>query len=732
VLHALGRSWWAGALVILIFAACFLQFGYIGSRSPPAVARVNNGSQPTFFALHLNPYYIFSEDFHLYFVRAKRIMTRGWSDSLLFAPDEQGKNYAAPLQAALGMIAARTGGEPLPYAVYLTSMLGIAWMLLYLISRAALPANVSRLNLLLAVMVTVLFESLEFLGRPHTDYYQWPVARGLRASTLAWSNPLLIAVLLCGASLAFRRRSSRAVWVGLAIGLAALALSDNWAFMLAWGACGIVWLIATGRAIASRSAERWSLFSRPLTLGVILLATLAAFAAQTGALRGDALARAGMGPQWQTPGNWIAPVNQELMRNYLLGAAALLAASLITIRSTVAGRSLGLWLSLAWNRWTSGRLQITATAWLPIIAGMAIIAAISWIGVDPYHAQQFTWRIDYCLLFAVLLLILESGRRIIVRRWLSPSQSRLVELSVAVICVAVLLGYHQRRIHRFIKNTASREYYLTRDAEQLHDWLDAYSRGRGRYSLATASPELNLLCAYWTDADLWLPSGFPYHCGSSREKLEQRTADMMRLYNASPERWLSFNLHMHADDQWSWAQSRVLSARQGFMYYLLHREVWLHGYPGGPALGECRFPFPKGSTERFARMRALQRAAYVMASMKSVEVDENKETTRQILAERAAHSPAYEWLERVGGTQSWLPRASVESAVRIAGWIEKPKNSVPAPDVILIDDVSRELGTPDLSAYELAFRSPSIEAWVKSPPQGNFASRPEGEGAFRQ
>jgi hypothetical protein len=70
--------------------------------------------------------------------------------------------------------------------------------------------------------------------------------------------------------------------------------------------------------------------------------------------------------------------------------------------------------------------------------------------------------------------------------------------------------------------------------------------------------------------------------------------------------------------------------------------------------------------------------------------------------------------------------------VRIAGWIEKPKNSVPAPDVILIDDVSRELGTPDLSAYELAFRSPSIEAWVKSPPQGNFASRPEGEGAFRQ
>jgi len=725
-LYALGRSWWAGALIILIFAACFLQFGYIGSRSPPAAARVNNGSRPTFFALHLNPYYIFSEDFHLYFVRAKRIMTRGWSDSLLFAPDEQGKNYAAPLQAALGMIGARTAGEPLPYAVFLTSILAASWLLLYVTSRAALPANISRLNVLLAVMVTVLFESLEYLGRPHTDYYQWPVARGLRTSTLAWSNPLLIAVLLCGASLAFRRRSSRAVWVGLTIGLTALALSDNWAFMLAWGTSGIVWLIAAGKVIFSRAALRKAPVSRPLSLGLILLLTLASFAAQTGAIRSDALARAGMGPQWQTPGNWIAPANVEIIRNYLLGAAALLAVSLLTIRASLARRSLGLWLSSNWNRWTRGRLQITATAWMPILAGMAIVAVFSWVGTDPYHAHQFTWRIDYCLLFGVSLLLFEGVRRLVVRRWLPPGGARWVELGAAAVCVAVLLGYHQHRIHRFIKNTASREYYLTHDEELLHDWLDAYSRDRGRYSLATASPELNLLCAFWTDADLWLPSGFPYHCGSSRERLEQRTADMMRLYNASPQRWLSFNLHMHADDQWSWAQSRVLSARQGYMYYLLHREVWLHGYPAGPALGNFRFPAPKGSTERIARMRALQRAAYITASMKSIEVDESKETTRQLLADRATHSPAYAWLESVGGLQAWSPRASVESAERIAAWIENPRNPVPAPDVILIDDVSRALGMPHLSAYELAFRSPSIEAWVKSAPPGNFATRPEG------
>jgi hypothetical protein len=723
-LNTAGRSWWTGALIILAFAGCFLQFADIGSRSPPANQRVNNGNRPTFFALHLNPYYLFSEDFHLYFVRAKRIMTRGWSDSLLFAPDEQGKNYAAPLQAALGMIAASTGGEPLPYALFLTSVLVAAWLLLYAASRAALPASVSRLNLLLAVLVTVLFEGLQFLGRPHTEFYQWPVARGLRTSTLAWSNPLLVAVLLCGASLAFRRRSSPGVWGCLAIGLTALALSDNWAFMLAWGATGLVWLMVVSGAIYSRIDLCRMQCARPLSLGLVLFFTLAAFAAQTGALRGDALARAGMGPQWQIPGTWIAAVNRELMRDYLLGAAALLAVSLVTIRASLAGRGLGLWLSAKWNRWTQVRLQITATAWMPILAGMAIVAVFSWIGTDPYHARQFTWRIDYCLLYGVLLLVLEGARRLVVRSWLPPPRARLVELGVAMVCVAALLGYHQRRIHRFIKNTASREYYLTRDEEQLHDWLNDYSRGRGRYSLATASPELNLLCAYWTDADLWLPSGFPYHCASSRERLEQRTADLVRLYNASPQRWLSFNMHMHADDQWSWAQSRVLSARQGYMYYLLHREVWLHGYPGGPALGQVRIPAPKGSTERVARTHALQRAAYVTASMKSIEVDESKEATAQFLAERAAHSPAYEWLDRVGGLRSWSPQASVESAQRIAAYIDHPTSAVPAPDVILVDDVSRALGTPDLSAYELAFRSPSIEAWVKSQPQGNFASRP--------
>lgn len=725
-LHVVSRSWWVGALIILAFAGCFLRLGFIGRHSPAAEARVNDGSRPTYFALHLNPYYLFSEDFHLYFVRARRIATRGWSDSLLFAPDERGKNHAAPLQAGIGMLAAQTGGKPLPYSVFLVGILALGWLTLYGASRAALPSNVSSLNLLLAILVTVLFESLEFLGRPHTEFYQWPVARGLRLSTLAWSNPLLVSVVLCSTSLAFRGFRSRGLLVWLGIGLMALALADNWAFMLAWGATGISWLFIAGRELRRLRCQGVGPLAMPFLLGLLLLVSLATFVMQTGAIRGDALARAGMGSQWQTPGTWIAPVNRDWIRDYLLIVGGLLAASLLTIRPALVGRSLRLSFSCRRSRFTRVRSQFAAIAWMPIVAAIVIIAALSWMGIDSYHARQFQWRVDYCLLFAVCLLVMEGIRRLLVRRWLPPSRARLVELGVATACLAVLGGYHQYRIYRFVKNTVSREYYLTRDEEQLQDWLANFSRGRGRYSLATASHELNLLCAFWTDADLWLPSGFPYHCGSSRERLEMRTADVMRLYDATPQGWLSFNLHMHADDQWSWAQSRVLSARQGYMYYLLHREVWLRGYPSGPALGQFRYSAPKGSTDRVAQARALRRAAYISASMKSVEVDESKEVAAQILAERAAHSPAYQWLERVGGQKAWMPLGSLEAAERIAGYIEAPQRPLPKPDVILVDDVSRAIGTPDLSAYTLAFQTPSIEAWVRSSPQGNFAARPSG------
>src|SRR5690606_26419074 len=84
------------------------------------------------------------------------------------------------------------------------------------------------------------------------------------------------------------------------------------------------------------------------------------------------------------------------------------------------------------------------------------------------------------------------------------------EFALSLALLGALLVYHNDRIERFIKRTASREFFLTEDLEHLRDWLRQHDHALGDYTPATASHELNHLCAYWTRADLMLPEGFPH------------------------------------------------------------------------------------------------------------------------------------------------------------------------------------------------------------------------------
>ena len=145
----------------------------VGRR--PAGERVNNGRHATFFAVDINPYYVFSEDFHLYVVRAKRILDRGWTDSPLYATDHQKPSYAAPLPAAaLMMVAVATDGRPLPYALFIVGVLAIAWGVLYVAAARWLDKSVSPLSVPIAVLVTVLFESLGNLAHPASELRSGP------------------------------------------------------------------------------------------------------------------------------------------------------------------------------------------------------------------------------------------------------------------------------------------------------------------------------------------------------------------------------------------------------------------------------------------------------------------------------------------------------------------------------------------------------------------------------
>jgi hypothetical protein len=147
---------------------------------------------------------------------------------------------------------------------------------------------------------------------------------------------------------------------------------------------------------------------------------------------------------------------------------------------------------------------------------------------------------------------------------------------VTTALVVALFAYHQYRIHWFRVNAVGQEYFLTKDTEALRPWLEEYGRNHKKYSLATVSTELNYLCGYWTNADLMLPSGFPYHSLESNKKIRQRTVDLLRLYNVEPEVWTKFsepreNFYFHNH----WRISRAEAQGQSFLYQLYHRAFTL-------------------------------------------------------------------------------------------------------------------------------------------------------------
>ncbi|MEX2185783.1 MAG: hypothetical protein WD875_03270 [Pirellulales bacterium] len=678
-----GRSFWVALFTVLVFAAGFWQFALLDVLAPAAADRVNDGREATFFAVHINPYYVFSEDFHLYVVRAKRILDRGWTDSPLAARDGEKASYAAPVQAALGMIAVQTDGKPVPYTAFMFGVIAAAWCGLFLAARRWMPQSVSTRSILVAVFATVLFESIGGLAHRELEYAQWPVHRGLRLSTMAWTSPLVLVVALASSSLLFDRRRIGATVAAIGVVLLVLAGSDNWAFVVASATTGVVagalLLTALVRIRRGMALERWK-----RTVGLLALALGAAAATHQllgGGMTGDVLARGGMGKAWLSiPEPPDAPAFWGVLRRYVWCLVAMAVAACVTVRlggSRVAGEA---WARITLSRIDTSRLPILAVAAAPLVAVLALVPTlVEFVGMEEYHAYQFIWRAEYCLIFAVVLLASEWIKLALRHFAPSPSIAWRLEIVASALVVIPLLGYHNFRIYNFVSRTAASEFFLTEDEEHLRDWLRLQPT-ESIQSLATASHELNYLCAYWTNADLLLPEGFPYHNGATNDEIEDRMADLLRLYRANPDSWIAFNQHGHSDDQWSWHESRLRSAREGYSYYLMHRGMSLAGNTDPFAWARNDLESGRGTTARMA------------------EVRRREDRGRKIKAE----------------VQHGTPIAAIEMTDRIAKKLaDRDGRSPPQPDVIIVDEVSRALGMPDFAGYTRAFTHGSLEAWTR-------------------
>jgi hypothetical protein len=670
------RRWLVPLTVVVLFAAGVLHFARLQWSHLPADQRVNNGAQPTFFAFYILPSFNFSEDFYLYHIRAKRIANRGWSDSLFYSRSEEGTNVAAPVQVGLSRIALATDGRPVPYSLYMFAILATAWIAFYAAARAWLPAGVRTASILVAVLLTVLFESTHYLvlNPEYPTFGQWPMFRGLRMSTMSWTNPLLLAVMLCITSLIVDRQRSRPRIVLLAGMLLLLAGADNWAFGLAWFATGLVlaWIVADVMLRRWRSGA-WPAAGRGIACGLAIVVVSIFLLHQlfNGSMDGDMLMRAGFGPKWaESVRNdaTIMKVRDWFVQQGLIPVSIALFGSWLVLRPA-GGR---LPLKLALRPADSSAIQIRCLAILPLAAMFVMYQLLKSRGMEPFLRHQLYWRVNYCWLFVFALAVLEWWRETLTTwgarqathargaRFSAPrlraAFGRLRPKSWAAamaVGIAALLAYHNYRLHWFVGHVAAKHFFLTADAEKLRPWLEEYERKHGRFELATASLELNYLAAYWTNADLLLPSGFPYHSAADNAEIRARALQLLRLYGATSSTWNEFLAATPGRFQEAWQTSRIKASGRAYLYHLYHRLI-----------------------------------SYDPPTSAKWKVKEHQKIRS------ALKQPQ----QREGQGKNGLAK-SKPASIR--------------PDVIIVDEVSRSLGEPDLSRYDCAFRSGTIEAWVR-------------------
>ncbi|HRJ32804.1 MAG TPA: hypothetical protein PKY51_04520 [Fimbriimonadaceae bacterium] len=570
------RKRWIGLLVVWAFAAGVLLMGLIPVyRAQHSDPLRNDGKESSVFVFHGEPYGVFVEDYHLYTVRAQRIQDRGWTSSPFASVPEEKSSYASPVQVFLGQLAARTDGQVGPYSVLLFAILALTWGFLYWVAVTWLPPGVSRKGILLAILITVLFQyatnvrdvvvdlKAGLMGTDPMLTSLWPMDRALRLATNSWSSPLLLSALIILSSMLFWGGPRRKGLVLFGVLMLLLLGGDTWAFGLGFMTGFLAFAAYAWQKYRQKCSGRRDWVFVGLGLGFLVLC----FVGQrvlSGAVAGDALVRGGFGAAWigspdGTPLSEIARFGRNLLP------------ILIVIFAIAAAR-----------RFHGPFRSIVLLGAYPTVA-FFLVQLLFWrTGVQLTQATQVFWRSGYVLLFVFFLLLFEVIRQgfmaAAIQKGRDPGAFRK-PLTAAWLSGLLCLGlYHYSRIFRYISGPEARELAITRDLEGLRGWIRALpDRGAGK-SMATLGMEINHHVAFWSRSDLALPVGFPLHNNQSNDAIITRLVDVLRFYNVQPNQFDAFILREAPANQNSWKTGgRLLAERQGYLFFLLHMEAFLRG-----------------------------------------------------------------------------------------------------------------------------------------------------------
>jgi hypothetical protein len=151
-----------------------------------------------------------------------------------------------------------------------------------------------------------------------------------------------------------------------------------------------------------------------------------------------------------------------------------------------------------------------------------------------------------------------------------PRRGTWIGRSVGIVLLLAFLAVNAHRTELFVREVAAQHAALPRKLERLGAAIRCLDRAKLVPEAATASHEINYLLAYWSNANLLLPEGFPLQNAESNTAIEQATADLLHLYGATSDRWRSFAVLNDAVNVSRWERSRVLAERHGYLYHLFH------------------------------------------------------------------------------------------------------------------------------------------------------------------
>lgn len=149
-------------------------------------------------------------------------------------------------------------------------------------------------------------------------------------------------------------------------------------------------------------------------------------------------------------------------------------------------------------------------------------------------------------------------------------------LVVFIIITSIFSGFFVRSLLSFFKDNSQglrgiSSFAYIRPIEKLKNTLQKYDLTEKR--ILTLNFEVNYMLAFYTNADLLLPSGFPLHSRKTNHEIIHQLVAASQALGLGQEDLLKCIFDQNDSYQTNWIHDRLKSERNGFAYNLLHRAA---------------------------------------------------------------------------------------------------------------------------------------------------------------